>query len=246
MEKSVKIIGKNKWQTLSSRQKHEAIARFACECLETGNYQVFRYHYDRLISWSPIDRFESPAWLSESECLENYFSFHQSLSGKPIHFFRKRKGVKIAVSWSPKYQITVALDQVLTPFNIGSILRVIDNFGLAGLVHSTAHLDLSHPQLKKAARGTENWIPVRYEKDLPVFLRSAKIPVIGLEYSETSIKLNDWKFSESFIIVLGNEAYGISNEILRCCDQLVYIPMNGFKNSMNLSHALAVAACYIR
>lgn len=246
MEKSLKNIGKKKWLTLSVRQQHTAIAGFAAECLTAGNFKKFLDLYNQVMSWSQLDQFEPPAWLSEFESLQNYLSFHQKLSGKPAHFFRKWSATPVTtLPWESRFPVTVVLDQVLTPYNLGSVIRVVDNFGFAGIVHSTANLNLSHPQLKRAAMGAEHWIPLRYEKDLPKFLASSKNPVIGLELTDTSIPISEWHPPEAFILVLGNEAYGISKGIMNCCDRFVYIPMLGYKNSMNLSHALTAAAFYI-
>jgi tRNA(Leu) C34 or U34 (ribose-2'-O)-methylase TrmL len=245
MGKSIKSIGKNKWLTLTPRQKHTALARFAIDCLKKGDFGEFIGTYNTFTSWSPIDQFKPPHWLNHREKLENFFYFHQKLSGKPPHYFRKASTTS-SMTWEPKLQVTVALDQVFSPFNIGSVLRIIDNFGFAGLIHSTPQLDLNHQQLKKSARGTENWIPVKFIEDLPDFLKSSPLPVIGLEQTDEALLLNKWQPPESFILVLGNEVYGISKNILNCCDCHIHIPMKGFKNSMNLSHALAIAAYHIQ
>jgi tRNA G18 (ribose-2'-O)-methylase SpoU len=245
MKESANNIGKRKWLRLSVRQQHTAIARFAAENLETKDLKKFLRFYNQVMGRSQLDRFDPPIWLTEAESLRNYLSFHQKLSGKPPHYFSKKSSAFVPLSWNAGFPVTVALDQVLTPYNFGSILRVVDNFGFAGMVHSSEHLNLSHPQLKKAARGAEDWIPVTYEKDLPGFLQSAKAPVIGLELTDASIPICEWIPPDTFNLVIGNEAYGISKEILKCCTQCIYIPMSGYKHSMNLSHALAVAAFYI-
>ena len=244
IKESAHNIGKKKWQSLSVRQQHTAIAAFAAECLEKYDLKKFRDFYDRVMGWCRLDRFDPPGWLSRAEVLHNFLFFHQKLSGKPPHFFKKEAALSF-LSWNPRYPVTVALDQVLTPYNLGSVIRVMDNFGFERVVHSTAHLNLSHPRLKKAARGAENWIPVQYENDLPGFLRAANRPVVGLEQTAASIPIHEWLPPVSFILVIGNEAYGISDGILNCCRQLVHIPMSGYKKSMNLSHALAAAAFYI-
>ena len=145
MKKSAENIAKNKWLSLSARRQHVAIAGFAAECLETHNLKKFRDFYSRVMNWSQLDRFEPPEWLSEIEAIQNYLFFHQKLSGKPLHFFIKT-AVATSLAWKTTYPVTVVLDQVLTPYNFGSILRLIDNFGFASVVHSTDHHSLSHPQ----------------------------------------------------------------------------------------------------
>ncbi len=130
MERSVKEIGRNKWEHLSVRQKHTAITRYVVECInKKERLENFLQFYNRVVSWTHIDCFAPPEWLTEQETYENLFFFHQQLSGNPPHYFRAENLKMKNVAWNAKYPITVVLDQVLTPFNVGSILRLIDNFG---------------------------------------------------------------------------------------------------------------------
>ena len=144
--------------------------------------------------------------------------------------------------WQPKFEVEVVLDQIRSPYNVGSILRIIDNFGLKGMVHSSSWLSLSHPQLIKAARGCEKWIPVRLEKDLISYLKNSSLPVIGIEKNDQAEDLNNWSPPEKCIIILGNESYGIASALQKTCCKTIHIPMYGYKKSMNLTHALAVVA----
>jgi tRNA G18 (ribose-2'-O)-methylase SpoU len=82
---------------------------------------------------------------------------------------------------------------------------------------------------------------VEYKPDLSDWLRELKIPVIGIEKSEKSVQLDQWKPAASCVLLLGNEVYGISEGLRKHCDILLEIPMFGYKNSMNLNHALAIA-----
>ncbi len=246
MEKSVKIIGKNKWISLSPRQKHRAIAKFAIFCINNKEVDDFFHHYNRLIEWAPIDRFYRPDWIGKEESLELFFAFHQKLSGQPIHYFKPNKDEETNLIWTPKKDISILLDQVLTPYNVGSILRLIDNFGFSELIHSTKGLNISNSNLKRAAMGTDQWIPIKYVSDLPNFIENSKTPVIGLEKADNSIPIMEWKTPDKpFNLIIGNEAYGISKNIIDICSECVHIPMAGYKNSMNLSHAFAVISFYI-
>ncbi len=246
MGKSVKIIGKNKWFSLSARQKHTALSHFAVDCINSQDLNDFTGTYTKLISWAPLDRYFPPEWISKVEALELYFSFHQKLSGKPVHYFKSQEHTLKNIIWNPQKNISVILDQVLTPYNVGSILRIIDNFGYSELIHSTKGLALDNANLKKSAMGTEQWIPVKYESNLQNFIKSSDMPSIALEKTESSLPITQWTPPEtSFNIIIGNEAYGVSKSILSCCTESVHIPMNGFKNSMNLSHAFAIISFYI-
>ena len=99
-----------------------------------------------------------------------------------------------------------------------------------------------HPRLRKASRGCEKWIPVRFEPDLVDYLTGSSCPVVGLENDKGAVPVEKWKAPDECILVVGNETYGIASDIRRCCEQTVCIPMFGFKGSMNLHHALAIVA----
>jgi len=246
MERSVKTIGKEKWLSLSHRQKHTALAKFAYSCLEKKSFDVFIEYYERVLNWSPLDRYDPPKWLAPLEALNLYFLFHQKLSDKTVAYYRKEEYVQENLLWEPKYQISVVLDQVLTPYNVGSIMRLADNFGFSEIIHGTKGFNFDNSRLKRAAMGTENWIPLRYEENLPLFLKNSNIPSVALEKTKDSVDIVKWRPSAMpFNIIIGNEAYGISEEILSLCSDIIHISMKGFKNSMNLSHAFAVFAFYI-
>ena len=76
-------------------------------------------------------------------------------------------------------------------------------------------------------------------KDLPK-------PIIALDTSENAIPLYDFIFPPSFTLVLGNEEYGISDEVLKQVNYILEIPMVGKKNSINVASAYAIAAAQIQ
>lgn len=238
MEKSVKTIGKRKFSGLSSRRQHELLASLAKEALSGGDSDFFFKRYEELQSWAELDRYAPPPWLSREEALEEYFAFHSNFTSAPCD----SSAPDTNLSWQPRIGVEVVLDRVRSPYNVGSVLRVLDNFGCKGMVHSSPWLRLDHPQLCKAARGCERWIPVRFEPDLPFYLTRASVPIIGIENDVGAVSVNRWEVPTDCILVVGNEAFGIASAIRRCCDQTVYIPMLGFKKSMNVHHALAIVA----
>jgi len=238
MEKSVNTISKNKFAKLPSRRQHELLAELARSALSDPDINLFLDRYNELHSWAPLDRYSPPAWLSRKEAIDEYYSFHlnfTSLKSDP-----EESGKNL--SWQPKFNVEVVLDQVRSPYNVGSILRIIDNFGFKGMVHSSSWLSLDHPQLVKAARGSEKWIPVRFETDLISYLKNTSLQVIGIENDKQAETLKNWSPPEKCILVLGNESYGIASAIREICCKTVSIPMYGFKRSMNVNHALAVIA----
>lgn len=240
LAKWAETIGRKNFLKLSSKRRHELLAALALETIPGGDYRHFRRVYDRLLSWADLDGYTPPSWLSEKEALHQFFAFH---GGFGANRFADGRGAEASgVAWRCTFDVTVMLDQVRSPYNIGSILRIIDNFGLRGVVHGDSHIRLDHPRLHKAARGCENWIPVKYEADPLRWLETAEAPVIGIEEAEEATPVGEWRPPPSCILVVGNEEYGIAKAIRKRCSHLVRIPMHGYKKSMNVHHALAIIA----
>ena len=199
MEKSVNTISKSKFIKLSSRRQHELLSRLARSGLSDLDFDRFLKRYNELHSWTQLDRYIHPFWLSKKEALDEYLNFHLNFTSLQTN----QEETGSALSWQPKFEIEVVLDQVRSPYNVGSILRIIDNFGLKGMVHSSPWISLSHPQLIKAARGCEKWIPVRLEKDLISYLENSSLPVIGIENNAPAENLNK-DLTYSFFTGKGN------------------------------------------
>ena len=240
--KYAETIGKRKFIKLSASRQHEYLAFLAQEALKTKNFQGFLKRYKEMQSWIDLDQYSPPSYLTEEETVNEYLLFHRSFSSNPD--ILKKEGVKDdlkLLSWEPRFDVTVVLDQIRSPYNTGSVLRLIDNFGFRKLVHNAEWLRLNHPQLCKSARGAEKWIPVEHRPDLHKWISSIEKTVIGIEYSDNAISMDEWQPEIPCVLIIGNEEYGITAKLREQCDILVKIPMFGFKQSMNLHHALAIA-----
>ena len=237
-------IGKRKFIKLSSSRQHEYFAFLALEALKTMDLLGFLKRYNEMQSWVELDQYSPPTYLTDKEALYEYFLFHTGFSANPDIFEVENTGDNhfSPLSWEPRFNVTIVLDQVRSPYNTGSVLRLIDNFGFSKLVHNADWLRLNHPQLCKASRSTEKWIPVEHRQDLSDWLKNISFPVIGIENSENAITLDIWQPEIPCVLVVGNEVYGIATQLRDQCDFLVKIPMFGYKQSMNLHHALAIAA----
>lgn len=244
MEKSAETISAQKFRKLTHRQCHKVLADLARSALarsEPGTFASFSARYEEMTSWVSVDRYTPPLWLTPREAMEEAFFFHLHFAqgGGPEGAFQEPQR---KVSWAARVPIDVVLDQIRSPFNVGSILRIMDNFGFGNLIHATPTLSATHPQLRKSARGCETWIPIRYCPDLPRELERTDRDVIALECEENAIPIHAWRPQGPCRVVLGNETYGISTAIRELCSTSVRIPMQGFKGSLNVSHAFAIFA----
>ena len=235
-------VNQKKFQKLSSKKQHEIIAAMAYFLIEMDGYGTFLDRYEELHNWTELDRYIPPLWLSHKESLLAFYRFHNAFCPDPVKPEGQADEAGNTLIWKPSFDVHVLLDQIRSPYNAGSVLRLIDNFGFNGLIHSSPTLSFDHPQLKKAARGCERWIPVIYEQNPVLYLKNADLPVVGIEKTNDAITISDWEPPAKCIIVSGNEEYGISEAILDCCTEIVQIPMFGFKKSMNVHHALSVVS----
>ena len=97
--------------------------------------------------------------------------------------------------------------------------------------------------------GTDNKVEWgRFEKTESAidFLRDKNITIYALETTTNAKSIFDILFKKPCALVLGNEALGISKEILKLADEIVSIPVSGWKNSLNVGVSCAVCGYEIK
>jgi len=136
--------------------------------------------------------------------------------------------------------LTVALDAVRDPGNLGTIIRLCDWFGIQQLVCSLDTVDCYNPKVIQATMGSIARVNVVY-LELLEYLNETKLPVYGGCMDGPSIYQE--QLLENAIIVLGNEANGISEKIETLITQKVTIPQFGEQKeteSLNVATATAI------
>lgn len=239
MERSAETISHRKFQCLPVRRQHALLSELAVRACCKGDYEAFLARYEELQDWAALDRYLPPAWLLPREALEEFYHFHAGLGGLSPAWPDDGPG---PVSWQPRVPFEIIVDQVRNPYNIGSLLRLIDNCGFARLVHATDWLRLDHPQLRKAARGCEGWVPVCHVPDMVTYLRDSAVPIIGIEQAPGATAIDDWTPPKTGALLLGNESYGIAHHLRQLCRELVCVPVYGYKHSMNVTVACTAVA----
>ena len=244
---------RHKWVTIWLRRNYGELLekRFNDQSLDA----LFE-NYKTIKSWlrEPTSSIEKPTgyrqWLEfVSEC----FHEHQKSSGKGLaesnllpkvsQGDRDRKG-----PWKPTIPYRVAMDSIRSAFNVGSVIRVVDAVGFESILLSGNTPGKENAQVCKTAMGCAEWIPQRKSKNLACALKRAKkgsYAVIGIETIPNSLSYAEYPWPEKGIVVLGNEEYGISEDVMKACDDFVHLPMSGIKNSVNVANAFAVIAFHI-
>jgi len=102
--------------------------------------------------------------------------------------------------------------------------------------------------VSKTALGAENNIPWEYIRQtgrLIDRLKKDNIKIIALEQDKRAIDIRKFKPLFPMALVLGNEVEGISKKILKKCDKIIFLPMSGQKESLNVSVAFGAAGYII-
>src|SRR5699024_2282884 len=101
-------------------------------------------------------------------------------------------------------------------------------------------------QIHKTALDAESLVPFSYEEnvDLEQF-KSNGYRIVGLEQDETSKMLPAYTSPDKVVLVVGEEDDGISQEVLRQCDDISEIPMKGQKESFNVSVSAGIALYHL-
>ena len=137
-------------------------------------------------------------------------------------------------------QLIVALDDLRDPGNLGTIIRLCDWFGIKNLVCSQETVDCFNPKVVQATMGSITRVNVTY-LDLKEFLKQADVPSYGTFMDGTSVYSTT--LSDKGILVLGNEANGISKEIESLISEKLSIPRFGnlqATESLNVATATAI------
>lgn len=139
-----------------------------------------------------------------------------------------------------KNQLIIALDAIRDPGNLGTIIRLCDWFGITDLVCSKETVDCFNPKVIQATMGSITRVNVSY-LDLASFLKENKLPVFGAFMEGENIYMS--KLPEKGILVMGNEANGVSKEIEAIISEKISIPRFGETQeteSLNVATATAI------
>ena len=132
----------------------------------------------------------------------------------------------------------VALDGVKDPGNLGTIIRLCDWFGIKHLLCSQDTVDCYNPKVLQATMGSISRVNIHY-LDLEAALSKAKGPVYGAFMEGNEVYST--ALPEAGILVLGNEANGISEGVTSRITHKIGIPQFGEQTTESLNVATATA-----
>ncbi|MFL5763199.1 MAG: TrmH family RNA methyltransferase [Bacteroidia bacterium] len=165
----------------------------------------------------------------------------------------------LAVCRIPEYQLerkklekklTIVLDDIRDPGNLGTIIRIADWFGITDVICSNASADAFNPKVVQSSMGSIARVKIHYT-DLAEFLSDAETTVYGALLEGKNIYSE--KLSSEGMIVIGNESKGISEAVQKFVTHKISIPSfshfkpgGGEAESLNAAVATAVICSEFR
>ena len=137
--------------------------------------------------------------------------------------------------------IIVALDDIQDPGNLGTILRTVDSIGVNQILVSKGTADSYNPKVVRSTMGAIFRVKIIECENLKEVLQNLKKQKYNVVV--TSLKTKNSIYDVDYnkkIIVIGNEANGVSEEIQKIADEKVKIPMLGKTESLNASVATRI------
>ena len=153
-----------------------------------------------------------------------------------------------------KKELYVICDNIRSLENIGSIFRTSDALGvskiyLCGISGKNVAWETGlHKKIAKTALGAEKTVAFEYCKNTSKLidkLKERKINIIALEQDQKAIEYTKFKPKFPLALILGNEVKGVSKKILKKVDKIIYLPMLGQKESLNVAVSFGIAGYYI-
>ncbi|MFY9243191.1 MAG: RNA methyltransferase [Polaribacter sp.] len=139
-----------------------------------------------------------------------------------------------------KTGLTIVLDAINDPGNLGTIIRLCDWFGVTQLVCSKDTVDCYNPKVVQASMGSLTRVSVKYI-DLKSYLEETNLPTFIADMDGENVYKS--KLPKEAILIMGNEANGVTDEIKKLVKNKISIPRFGENQeieSLNVATATAI------
>lgn len=148
--------------------------------------------------------------------------------------------------FNPKqHPIFLICDHLTGAANIGSIFRLADAFGLQKIYFLGPEFEFNR-RIEKTSRSTHKNVDYEFidnVENLPFTRSEEAINCIALEITNSSIPIQNLRLLQDLptYLIIGNENYGVSDQLLSIASQSYHIAMFGKNSSMNLAQATSIA-----
>lgn len=146
-------------------------------------------------------------------------------------------------------RISLLLDGVQSPFNVGSIVRTAAAYRVEHLYLCGPTASPGGAKAAKVALGTErylSWTSFEKGSDAADAAREEGYHVIGLELADAAVPLHQLAAGPDVCLAVGNEDHGLTPATLAACDAVGFLPLMGRVGSLNVATAAAIAVYELR
>jgi len=143
------------------------------------------------------------------------------------------------------FPITLVCDNVSNASNIGSMFRIADAFGIEKIIFCGEHIPLGR-KMTKTSRATEKMVSFETHESVSEVVSNFKkdgYTITTLEITNNSLPIHTFQFSKEkpIALIVGDESFGVSEDILKISDAIIHINMFGQNSSMNVVQATNIA-----
>lgn len=135
----------------------------------------------------------------------------------------------------------VIFDRIQDPGNAGTLIRTADAAGFDAILYTKGTVDLFSSKVNRSAMGLNLSVPLLEISFSDIEnLKSKGFMIYSTTLDDYSLIYDGVKFADKTAIILGNEANGISEDLLSLSDEKIYIPIYGKAESLNVGIAGAI------
>ena len=143
-----------------------------------------------------------------------------------------------------KTPVTIVLDNIRSALNVGSVFRTADAFLIENIILCGITMIPPNKDIRKVALGATNSVNWQFERntlDAVTILKENGYHIMGVEQADKSSMLDNFSLpNKPLAIIMGNEVNGVSEDVIKLCDEVIEIPQFGTKNSLNVSVATGI------
>jgi len=161
------------------------------------------------------------------------------------------KSTDLNSSFNQSIEILPILDNIRSVYNVGSILRTCDGFGIKHILLCGITPDPNNPKLQKTSLGAEKtlkWQKQLNAVDAVISLKDQGYQIVSLETGSKSRSMDDSLYKDiqlKIALIVGNEKIGVDPGLIKLSDTIVNIPMTGFNQSFNVAVAFGIFLYYL-
>ena len=142
----------------------------------------------------------------------------------------------------PAVPLLLAVQNLEKPGNFGALLRSADGAGADAVIYLDRPLDLYHPQVQRNSLGTVFSMPVVAASSLQLreYCRARQMQIFAAALTESAVCYSSADYTQPSVLLLGEEARGLSADWLSGASTCIKVPMLGSADSLNVAAAGAV------